>query len=62
MSKKVAISPWMLLLVLLTGIAAFAQTTASIIGTVTDPTGAAVVSEVLTRTPVPAEDIARAAG
>ncbi len=48
MSKKVAISPWMLLLVLLTGIAAFAQTTASIIGTVTDPTGAAVVSAAVT--------------
>ena len=43
MSKKVAISPWILLLVLLTGIAAFAQNTASIIGTVSDPSGAAVV-------------------
>src|SRR5216683_3287628 len=48
MSKKVAISPWILLLVLLTGVAAFAQTTASVIGTVTDPTGAAVVGASVT--------------
>src|SRR5258708_25478598 len=43
MSKKVAISPCIRLLLLLSGIAAFAKTTASIIGTVSDPSGAAVV-------------------
>lgn len=49
MSKKVALSPWMLLLViLLISAAAFAQTTASIIGTVTDPSGAAVVGAKIT--------------
>jgi outer membrane receptor protein involved in Fe transport len=43
MSRKVAFSPWMLLLVLLVfAAAAFGQTTASIKGTVTDASGAAV--------------------
>src|SRR5437588_7573595 len=44
MSKKVSLPQWMLLLVvMLFSVAAFAQTTASIKGTVTDQTGATVV-------------------
>src|SRR5947209_6734830 len=44
MSKKVSFPQWMLLLVvMLFSVAAFAQTTASIKGTVTDQTGATVV-------------------
>src|SRR5258708_6974936 len=48
MFKKVAFSPWMLLLGVFLSAAAFAQTTASIIGTVTDPSGAAVVGAKIT--------------
>jgi outer membrane receptor protein involved in Fe transport len=48
MFKKVAISPWMLILLLFVSAAAFSQTTASIIGTVTDPSGAAVVGAKVT--------------
>ena len=43
MSKKVSFPQWMLLLLLMFTVAAFAQTTSSIKGTVTDQTGAAVV-------------------
>jgi hypothetical protein len=43
MSTKRALSLWMLLMILLLAVAAFGQTTASIKGTVTDTTGAAVV-------------------
>jgi hypothetical protein len=49
MSRKVAFSPWMLLLVLIVfAVAAFGQTTASIKGTVTDASGAAVVGATVT--------------
>jgi outer membrane receptor protein involved in Fe transport len=49
MSRKVAFSPWMLLLVLIVfAAAAFGQTTASIKGTVTDASGAAVVGATVT--------------
>ncbi|HWZ46371.1 MAG TPA: TonB-dependent receptor [Candidatus Saccharimonadales bacterium] len=48
MYKKVAFSPWMLLLCVFLSASAFAQTTASIIGTVTDPSGAAVVGAKIT--------------
>ncbi|MBZ5522570.1 MAG: TonB-dependent receptor [Acidobacteriia bacterium] len=49
MFKKFAFSPWiMLLVVFLLSAAAFSQTTASIIGTVTDPSGAAVVGAKIT--------------
>ncbi len=49
MSRKVSFPQWMLLLVvMLFSVAAFAQTTASIKGTVTDQTGAAVVGAKVT--------------
>ena len=48
MFKKVAFSLWMLLLCVFLSASAFAQTTASIIGTVTDPSGAAVVGAKVT--------------
>src|SRR5437879_1154510 len=48
MSKKVSFPQWMLLLTLMFAVAAFAQTTASIKGTVTDQTGAAVVGAKVT--------------
>jgi hypothetical protein len=49
MLRKVAFSPWMLpLLILVFAAAAFAQTTASIQGTVTDQSGAAVVGAKVT--------------
>jgi outer membrane receptor protein involved in Fe transport len=49
MSRKQALSLWMLpLLFLVFGVAAFGQTTASIKGTITDPTGAAVVGAKVT--------------
>src|SRR5947207_11551614 len=48
MSKKVSLPQWMLLLTLMFAVAAFAQTTASIKGTVTDQTGAAVVGAKIT--------------
>src|SRR5262249_21458598 len=49
MSRKVAFSPWMLtLLLLMLAVTALAQTTASIKGTVTDSTGAAVVGAKIT--------------
>src|SRR5438105_12420924 len=48
MSKKVSLPQWMLLLTLMFAVAAFAQTTASIKGTVTDQTGAAVVGAKVT--------------
>src|SRR5258708_25987804 len=49
MSRKRALSLWMLtLMVLLLAVAAFAQTTASIKGTVTDANGAAVVGAKVT--------------
>ena len=49
MLKKVAFSPWMLpLLILVFAAAAFAQTTASIQGSVTDQSGAAVVGAKVT--------------
>src|SRR5258708_8873273 len=49
MSKKLNFSLWMLLMVCVTA-AAFAQTTASIKGTVTDPSGAAVKGAKITVT------------
>src|SRR5436305_7551124 len=48
MFKKVSFPQWMLLLTLMFAVAAFAQTTASIKGTVTDQTGAAVVGAKVT--------------
>src|SRR5579859_7117186 len=48
MSKKVSFPQWMLLLLLMFTVAAFAQTTSSIKGTVTDQTGAAVVGAKVT--------------
>src|SRR5215467_2783672 len=49
MLRKVAFSPWMLsLLLLLFAATAFAQTTAKILGTVTDQSGAAVVGAKVT--------------
>src|SRR5947208_11667480 len=48
MSKKVSFPQWMLLLTLMFAVAAFAQTTASIKGTVTDQTSAAVVGAKVT--------------
>src|SRR5438270_431720 len=53
MLKKVAFSPWMLpLLILVFAATAFAQTTASIQGTVTDQSGAAVVgAKVMVKNP-----------
>src|SRR5947207_3928803 len=48
MSKNVSFPQWMLLLTLMFAVAAFAQTTASIKGTVTDQTGAAVVGAKVT--------------
>jgi hypothetical protein len=48
MYKKVSFPQWMLLLIMMFAIAAFAQTTASIKGTVTDQTGAAVVGAKVT--------------
>lgn len=49
MSRKVAFSPWLLLMVVMGfAVVAFAQTTASIKGTVTDSTGAAVVGATVT--------------
>lgn len=48
MFKKVAFSPRILLLMVLLSTAVFSQTTASIIGTVTDPSGAAVVGAKIT--------------
>jgi hypothetical protein len=49
MPSKKALSLWMLpLLILVVAVAAFGQTTASIKGTVTDPTGAAVVGAKVT--------------
>ncbi len=49
MSRKRALSLWMLtLMVLLLAVAAFAQNTASIKGSVTDATGAAVVGAKVT--------------
>ncbi len=43
MSRRTAFSPWILTLVLIFAVSAFAQTTASIKGNVTDSTGAAIV-------------------
>jgi hypothetical protein len=53
MSRKVAFSPWLLpLVVFMFAVAAFAQTTASIQGTVTDQSGAAVVgAKVIVKSP-----------
>jgi Carboxypeptidase regulatory-like domain len=49
MSRKVALSPWLLLFVVIAfTVAAFGQNTASIKGTVTDSTGAAVVGATVT--------------
>lgn len=48
MSRKVAFSPWLLLLAFVFSAAAFGQTTASIKGTVTDPSGAAVAGAKIT--------------
>jgi hypothetical protein len=49
MSRKVALSPWLLLaLIFVYAVAAFGQTTASIKGTVTDSSGASVVGAKIT--------------
>jgi hypothetical protein len=49
MLRKVALASWMLpVLILIFGVAAFAQTTAKILGTVTDQNGAAVVGAKIT--------------
>lgn len=48
MSRKVAFSPWLLLIVMGLTVVAFGQTTASIKGTVTDSTGAAIAGAKIT--------------
>src|SRR6185312_8766417 len=49
MSKRIAFSPWLLLIVVMAfTVAAFGQTTAKVMGTVSDPSGAAVAGAKVT--------------